>query len=167
MSVYFFEGINGIGKSALIEHLPENILKKKIEIRPELELSGHLRSAAIWKSSMELYRKYADLTSPIVINRSYLSETVYSEALFRDYSTLDMSVLMSLWKYQKATIIYLQRDFPIEVVLKRRPNFKKNFLLEIEKLYDRFLLSSSLDIVRIPIGENPLEQLGVIEKIIK
>lgn len=167
MTVYFIEGINGIGKSFLIDKLSDNIIKEKIKTRPELELSGNLRSDAIWKSSMRIYNKYHHVKSPVVINRSYLSEIVYSKALSREYSEFDMSILMNIWKLQKATIIYLQRAFPIEIVLKRRPNFNERLLLYLETLYEKFLLASSLDIVRIPIRENPLDKLKEVEKLIK
>ena len=167
MPVYFLESLNGIGKSVLIEHLPDSIYKEKIENRPELKESGEARIAAIWYSSLRLYIKYRNMNFPVVINRSPLSEIVYSEALNRAYSEMEMKLMMNMWKIQKATIVYLERNFPIEIVLKRRPNFTKKFLLNIEKMYEKFLLESTLDIVRISVGENPLESLEILEKIIK
>ena len=167
MTIYFLESLNGVGKSALIDHLPDSIHKERIENRPELEESGEARIAAIWDSSSRLYMKYRNANFPAIVNRSYLSEIVYSEALNRAYSKVDMELMMNMWKIQNGTIIYLERNFPIEVVLKRRPNFTKKFLLNIEKLYEKFLLESTLDIAQISVGENPLDSLELLEKIIK
>ena len=169
MTVFFFEGLNSLGKSTLIRAFPEdNVIKELLDDRQELKLVGEARIKAIWMSSCDLYHKYADLKCPVLINRSFLSETVYSKALYRKYSFVDMQYLDHLWSKRGAKIIYLKRDFPIEIVLQRRPQFEKEFVLKIEKLYEKYLKKISLDIITILVKpEHSLQTLDLLKKIIK
>lgn len=167
MTVYFFEGINGIGKSTLIRAFPNDVIKELFDERQELKLTGQPRIKAVWDSSIELYNMYAHLKRPVLINRSFLSEIVYSEVLSREYSLADMQVLEYQWNKYDAKIIYLKRDFPIEVVLQRRPQFEKTFLLEIEKTYEKYLKEIFFNVIIISVKEDVSEAFKILKKIIK
>ena len=168
MTVYFFEGINGIGKSTLIRAFPDDdAIKELFDDRQELNLTGKSRINAIWDSSIKLYKKYSSAEVPILINRSFLSEIVYSKVLNRAYSQHDMAMLNRMWTNCNAKLIYLKRDFPIEIILQRRSQFTETFLLKIESLYDEFLKTILLDIITIPVKEDASEAFELLKKIIK
>lgn len=169
MKVCFFEGINGIGKTSLINAIQDDdIAKELFNDRSELALSGQDRIDAIWESSLKLFTKYRKSKKNVLINRSYLSEIVYSQVLNRKYSLMDMSVIMHMWAHAgNAMIIYLQRDFPLDVVLQRRPQFNEKIFLRLEELYDYYIRCSDMDIATVRVGTNLSETLKVICKIIK
>ena len=169
MTVYFFESLNGLGKSTLICAFPENnVIKELFDTRQELMLTGKSRLDAIWNSSIELWKEYCDVKIPVLIDRGFLSEIVYSKALNRIYSRYDMTLLDRMWNKCDAKIIYLKRDFPIEIVLQRRPKFDKNFLLKIEKLYEKCLKETSLDVITFSVKpEYSSQMFDLLKRIIK
>lgn len=164
---YFLEGLNGLSKSFILDKLSSNIQKEKFEQRPELNFISEERFQKIYESSLQLVKKYALSRKDAIINRGYLTEIVYSEVLGRVYSPTQMDKIAKVWSFFNGKIIYLKRNFPIEILLERRPQFSKKFFFELEKVYDEYLSKSPLEVFVIKASDNLKNNLKEVEKIIK
>ena len=142
------EGIDGVGKTTLVEYLQSYGMKKY-----------HFDYDS---KSMDLLSKYMK-----VLDRSFISEMVYGPVIRNKckLSIEDYTKLLIAYKNTGAKIIYLTA--PKEVLLKRRNDEQSdyeiitNYYEELNKKYDEIMKYSSkfIDVIAINTHETNIEQV--------
>lgn len=151
------EGIDGVGKTTLVEHLKSYGMKKY-----------HFDYDS---KNMDLFTKYMRVLlendDKLVLDRSFISEMVYGPVI-RNKCKLnieDYTKLLVAYKNAGAKIIYLTA--PKDVLLKRRNNEKSdyavitNYYEELNRKYDEIMNYSSnfIDVIGINTYESNVEQV--------
>lgn len=151
------EGIDGVGKTTLVEYLQSYGMKKY-----------HFDYDS---KSMDLLSKYMKVLSSddtgLVLDRSFISEMVYGPVIRNKckLSIEDYTKLLIAYKNTGAKIIYL--TVPKEVLLKRRNDEQSdyeiitNYYEELNKKYDEIMKYSSkfIDVIAINTHETNIEQV--------
>ena len=151
------EGIDGVGKTTLVEYLQSCGMKK-----------FHFDYDS---KNMDLLSKYMKVLSAdgteLVLDRSFVSEMVYGPVI-RNICKLsldDYTKLLIAYKNAGAKIIYLTA--PKEVLLKRRNDDKSDYEVitnhyeELNNKYDEIMEYSSkfIDVITINTHEADIEQV--------
>lgn len=136
------EGIDGVGKSTLVDYIVEQGLEKHHFDYDE--------------KNMDLYKKYMRVLNSSnlnkVLDRSFISEMVYGPVI-RGKSKLELEQFKRLlleYKKSRTSIIYLTA--PKEILLKRREKDLTDFEM-IQKFYDKLnlqydkVMSYSMDFI--------------------
>lgn len=160
------EGIDGVGKTTLVEHLQSYGMKKY-----------HFDYDS---KNMDLFSKYMKVLleddSELVLDRSFISEMVYGPVIRNKckLSLEDYTRLLIAYKNAGAKIIYLTA--PKDVLLKRR-NYEKsdyevitNHYEELNKKYDEIMEYSSkfIDVIAINTNEANIEQVrSQVKKLVR
>lgn len=151
------EGIDGVGKTTLVEYLQSYGMKKY-----------HFDYDS---KNMDLFTKYMKVlledNSELVLDRSFISEMVYGPVIRNKckLSIEDYTKLLVAYKNTGAKIIYLTA--PKDVLLKRRNDEKSdyeiitNYYEELNKKYDEIMEYSSnfIDVIGINTYESDIEQV--------
>ena len=151
------EGIDGVGKTTLVEYLQSYGMKKY-----------HFDYDS---KNMDLFTKYMKVLleddSKLVLDRSFISEMVYGPVIRNKckLSLEDYTKLLIVYKNVGTKIIYLTA--PKDVLLKRRTEEKSdyeiitNYYEELNKKYDEIMEYSSkfIDIIDINTYEANIEQV--------
>lgn len=151
------EGIDGVGKTTLVEYLQSFGMKKY-----------HFDYDA---KNMDLLSKYMKVLSSdnteLVLDRSFISEMVYGPVIRNKckLSIEDYTKLLIAYKNTGAKIIYLTA--PKEVLLKRRNDEQSDYGVitnhyeELNKKYDEIMKYSSkfIDVIAINTHEANIEQV--------
>lgn len=153
------EGIDGVGKTTLVEHLQQDYGVKKYHFDYDL-------------NNMDLLSKYmkvlsSEINDKLVLDRSFISEMVYGPVIRNSckLSLEDYTKLLNAYKKIGARIIYL--ICPKEILLKRR-NFDKsdyeiitNYYEKLKNKYDEIMEYSSkfIDVITINTYEENIEQV--------
>lgn len=151
------EGIDGVGKTTLVEYLQSYGMKKY-----------HFDYDS---KNMDLFSKYMKVLleddSELVLDRSFISEMVYGPVIRNQckLSLEDYTKLLIAYKNAEAKIIYLTA--PRDVLLKRRNDEKSdyevitNYYEELNKKYDEIMEYSSkfIDVIAINTHEANIEQV--------
>lgn len=160
------EGIDGVGKTTLVEYLQSYGMKKY-----------HFDYDS---KSMDLLSKYMKVLSSddtgLVLDRSFISEMVYGPVIRNKckLSIEDYTKLLIAYKNTGAKIIYLTA--PKEVLLKRRNGEQSdyevitNYYEELNKKYDEIMKYSSkfIDIIAINTHETNIEQVrSQVKKLVR
>ena len=151
------EGIDGVGKTTLVEYL-QNYGMKKYHFDYD-------------SKNMDLLSKYMKVLSiddkELVLDRSFISEMVYGPVIrktcklsFEDYTNL-----LIAYKNMGAKIIYLKA--PKDILLKRRNEDKSDYEIivnhyeELNNQYDKIMeySSSFIDVITINTFEENIEQV--------
>ena len=136
------EGIDGVGKTTLVDYIVEQGLEKHHFDYDE--------------KNMDLYKKYMRVLNSSnlnkVLDRSFISEMVYGPVI-RGKSKLELEQFKRLlleYKKSRTSIIYLTA--PKEILLKRREKDLTDFEM-IQKFYDKLnlkydkVMSYSMDFI--------------------
>lgn len=136
------EGIDGVGKTTLVDYIVEQGLEKHHFDYDE--------------KNMNLYKKYMRVLNSSnlnkVLDRSFISEMVYGPVI-RGKSKLELEQFKRLlleYKKSRTSIIYLTA--PKEILLKRREKDLTDFEM-IQKFYDKLnlqydkVMSYSMDFI--------------------
>ena len=160
------EGIDGVGKTTLVEYLQSYGMKKY-----------HFDYDS---KSMDLLSKYMKVLSSddtgLVLDRSFISEMVYGPVIRNKckLSIEDYTKLLIAYKNTGAKIIYLTA--PKEVLLKRRDDEKSDYEVitnhyeELNKKYDEIMKYSSkfIDVIAINTHETNIEQVrSQVKKLVR
>ncbi len=160
------EGIDGVGKTTLVEYLQSYGMKKY-----------HFDYDS---KSMDLLSKYMKVLSSddtgLVLDRSFISEMVYGPVIRNKckLSIEDYTKLLIAYKNTGAKIIYLTA--PKEVLLKRRNGEQSdyevitNYYEELNKKYDEIMKYSSkfIDVIAINTHETNIEQVrSQVKKLVR
>lgn len=151
------EGIDGVGKTTLVEYLQSYGMKKY-----------HFDYDS---KNMDLFTKYMKVlledNSEMVLDRSFISEMVYGPVIRNKckLSIEDYTKLLIAYKNTGTKIIYLTA--PKDVLLKRRNDEKSdyevitNYYEELNKKYDEIMEYSSnfIDVIGINTYESDIEQV--------
>lgn len=151
------EGIDGVGKTTLVEYLQSYGMKKY-----------HFDYDS---KNMDLFTKYMKVlledNSELVLDRSFISEMVYGPVIRNKckLSIEDYTKLLIAYKNTGTKIIYLTA--PKDVLLKRRNDEKSdyeiitNYYEELNKKYDEIMEYSSnfIDVIGINTYESDIEQV--------
>ncbi len=160
------EGIDGVGKTTLVEYLQSYGMKKY-----------HFDYDS---KSMDLLSKYMKVLSSddtgLVLDRSFISEMVYGPVIRNKckLSIEDYTKLLIAYKNTGAKIIYLTA--PKEDLLKRRNDEQSdyeiitNYYEELNKKYDEIMKYSSkfIDVIAINTHETNIEQVrSQVKKLVR
>ena len=160
------EGIDGVGKTTLVEHLQSYGMKKY-----------HFDYDS---KNMDLFSKYMKVLleddSELVLDRSFISEMVYGPVIRNKckLSLEDYTKLLIAYKNAGAKIIYLTA--PKEVLLKRRNDEKSDYEVitnhyeELNNQYDEIMEYSSgfIDVITIDTYEANIEQVrSQVKKLVR
>lgn len=160
------EGIDGVGKTTLVEHLQSYGMKKY-----------HFDYDS---KNMDLFSKYMKVLleddSELVLDRSFISEMVYGPVIRNKckLSLEDYTKLLIAYKNARAKIIYLTA--PKDVLLKRRNDEKSDYEVitnhyeELNKKYDEIMEYSSkfIDVIVINTHEANIEQVrSQVKKLVR
>lgn len=160
------EGIDGVGKTTLVEHLQSYGMKKY-----------HFDYDS---KNMDLFSKYMKVLleddSELVLDRSFISEMVYGPVIRNKckLSLEDYTKLLIAYKNAGAKIIYLTA--PKDVLLKRRNDEKSDYEVitnhyeELNKKYDEIMEYSSkfIDVIVINTHEANIEQVrSQVKKLVR
>ena len=160
------EGIDGVGKTTLVEHLQSYGMKKY-----------HFDYDS---KNMDLFSKYMKVLleddSELVLDRSFISEMVYGPVIRNKckLSLEDYTKLLITYKNAGAKIIYLTA--PKDVLLKRRNDEKSDYEVianhyeELNKKYDEIMEYSSkfIDVIAINTHEVNIEQVrSQVKKLVR
>lgn len=151
------EGIDGVGKTTLVEYLQSYGMKKY-----------HFDYDS---KNMDLFTKYMKVlledNCELVLDRSFISEMVYGPVIRNKckLSIEDYTKLLVAYKNTGAKIIYLTA--PKDVLLKRRNDEKSdyeiitNYYEELNKKYDEIMEYSFnfIDVIGINTYESDIEQV--------
>lgn len=151
------EGIDGVGKTTLVEYL-QNCGMKKFHFDYD-------------SKNMDLLSKYMKVLSiddkEIVLDRSFISEMVYGPVIRKTckLSLEDYTNLLIAYKNMGAKIIYLKA--PKDILLQRRNEDKSdyetivNHYEELNNQYDKIMEYSSnyIDVITINTYEENIEQV--------
>lgn len=151
------EGIDGVGKTTLVEYLQGYGMKKY-----------HFDYDS---KNMDLFTKYMKVlledNDKLVLDRSFISEMVYGPVIRNKckLSIENYTKLLVAYKNTGAKIIYLTA--PKDVLLKRRNDEKSdyevitNYYEELNKKYDEIMEYSSnfIDVIGINTYESDIEQV--------
>lgn len=160
------EGIDGVGKTTLVEYL-QTFGMKKFHFDYDY-------------NNMDLLSKYMKLLSidneQLVLDRSFISEMVYGPVMRNNckLSIDDYTKLLVAYKNSGCKIIYLTA--PKEELLKRRNNDKSdyeiinNYYNELHEKYEEIMNSSSqfIEVIKINTYEKNVEQVrSSIKKLVR
>lgn len=160
------EGIDGVGKTTLVEYLQSYGMKKY-----------HFDYDS---KNMDLFSKYMKVLleddSELVLDRSFISEMVYGPVIRNKckLSLEDYAKLLIAYKNAGAKIIYLTA--PKDVLLKRRNDEKSDYEVitnhyeELNKKYDEIMEYSSkfIDVIAINTHEANIEQVrSQVKKLVR
>lgn len=160
------EGIDGVGKTTLVEYLQDCGMKKY-----------HFDYDS---KNMDLFTKYMRVllenNDELVFDRSFISEMVYGPVIRNKckLSLEDYTKLLIAYKNVEAKIIYLTA--PKEILLKRKNNDKDdydvitNYYGELNKKYDDIIEYSSnfIDVICINAYESNIEQVrGQVKRLVR
>lgn len=160
------EGIDGVGKTTLVEYLQCYGMKKY-----------HFDYDS---KNMDLLSKYMKVLSSddteLVLDRSFISEMVYGPVIRNKckLSIEDYTKLLVAYKNAGTKIIYLTA--PKKVLLKRRNDEQSdyevitNYYEELNKKYDEIMKYSSefIDVIAINTHEANIEQVrSQVKKLVK
>ena len=151
------EGIDGVGKTTLVEYLQSCGMKK-----------FHFEYDS---KNMDLLSKYMKVLSAdgteLVLDRSFVSEMVYGPVIRKacKLSIEDYTKLLIAYKNMGAKIIYLKASK--DVLLKRRNEDKSDYEVianhyeELNNQYDEIMGYSSgiIDVITIDTYEENIEQV--------
>ena len=151
------EGIDGVGKTTLVEYLQSCGMKK-----------FHFDYDS---KNMDLLSKYMKVLSvddkELVLDRSFVSEMVYGPVIRKvcKLSLEDYTKLLIAYKNMGAKIIYLKA--PQDILLKRRNEDKsdyeviENYYDKLNTQYDKIMLYSTsfIDVITIDTYEENIEQV--------
>lgn len=160
------EGIDGVGKTTLVEYLQGYGMKKY-----------HFDYDS---KNMDLFTKYMRVlledNNKLVLDRSFISEMVYGPVIRNKckLSLEDYTKLLIAYKNFGTKIIYLTA--PKDVLLKRRNDEKSdyeviaNYYEELNKKYDDIMEYSSnfIDVIGINTYELNIEQVrGQVKRLVR
>ena len=160
------EGIDGVGKTTLVEYLQSYGMKKY-----------HFDYDS---KNMDLFSKYMKVLlendSELVLDRSFISEMVYGPVIRNKckLSLEDYTKILIAYKNAGAKIIYLTA--PKDVLLKRRNDEKSDYEVitnhyeELNKKYDEIMEYSSkfIDVIAINTYEANIEQVrSQVKKLVR
>lgn len=160
------EGIDGVGKTTLVEYL-EGYGMKKYHFDYD-------------SKNMDLFTKYMRVlledNNKLVLDRSFISEMVYGPVIRNKckLSLEDYTKLLIAYKNVGTKIIYLTA--PKEILLKRRNDEKDdydvitNYYDELNKKYDDIMEYSSkfIDVIGINTYESNIEQVrGQVKRLVR
>lgn len=160
------EGIDGVGKTTLVEYLQSYGMKKY-----------HFDYDS---KNMDLFSKYMKVLlendSELVLDRSFISEMVYGPVIRNKckLSLEDYTKILIAYKNAGAKIIYLTA--PKDVLLKRRNDEKSDYEVianhyeELNKKYDEIMEYSSkfIDVIAINNHEANIEQVrSQVKKLVR
>lgn len=151
------EGIDGVGKTTLVEHFQNNGMRK-----------FHFDYDTKNRNLVSKYMKIIEMNEKnLVLDRSFISEMVYGP-IIRNNCKLqidDYKRLLIAHHNADTKIIYLTA--PKEILLSRRINDKSdyeiitNYYDELSNRYDEIMnySSSYIDVITINTYENSIEQV--------
>lgn len=160
------EGIDGVGKTTLVEYLQSYGMKKY-----------HFDYDS---KNMDLFSKYMKVLleddSELVLDRSFISEIVYGPVIRNKckLSLEDYTKLLIAYKNAGAKIIYLTA--PKDVLLKRRNDEKSDYEVitnhyeQLNEKYDEIMEYSSkfIDVIVINTHEANIEQVrSQVKKLVR
>lgn len=160
------EGIDGVGKTTLVENL-RNYGMKKYHFDYD-------------SKNMDLFSKYMKVLleddGELVLDRSFISEMVYGPVIRNKckLSIENYTKLLILYKNAGAKIIYLTA--PKNVLLKRKNDEKSDYEVitnhyeELSKRYDEIMEYSSnfIDVIAINTNELNIEQVrSQVKKLVR
>lgn len=160
------EGIDGVGKTTLVECLQSCGMKK-----------FHFDYDS---KNMDLLSKYMKVLSvddkELVLDRSFISEMVYGPVIRKacKLSLENYTNLLIAYKNMGAKIIYLKA--PKDILLKRRNEDKsdyaviENYYDELNTQYDKIMVYSAsfIDVITIDTYEENIEQVrNHIKKLVR
>ena len=160
------EGIDGVGKTTLVEYLQSYGMKKY-----------HFDYDSKNKDLLSKYMKVLlSNDTRLVLDRSFISEMVYGPVIRNKckLSIEDYTKLLIAYKNNGAKIIYLTA--PKEVLLKRRNDVQSdheiiaNYYEELNKKYDEIMKYSSkfIDVIAINTHETNIEQVrSQVKKLVR